>query len=557
MSASEKSISRSQNVSAAQFTTASQMRQSLLNSTMIIGAAFAVLVIISNGLVARDTGQWWTFLIYGPAVVAIVIGAIFRRIPYSIRSHTFAIALYLVGMTALFTYGISSAARSFLVFVPILAALLLGLRSSLLYLVLCGVGWGVYAYLALTGVIEQGTSFQHSYMVTSSAWLTGGLTIVALAAVGAVSSSYLLKNLESSLNTQKDLNKAVEAERASLEVIVQERTQDIERRLVQIRTAGEISQIISAFLDPEELLRQVASLVKERFDLYYVGIFLLDEYKDYAVLKAGTGEAGQQMIARGHKLAFGGTSMVGWACQNRKARIALDTGIDAVRFNNPYLPDARSELALPLIRGEQILGAISIQSDKPSAFDENDITLLQSIADSLATALENAQLYKEAKTNLEEIRELQRQYLSEAWQQSHVNEMTFEYEDPLFDETAEDSKEYSIPLKLRGQDIGRLVMETTRQVDEQELALAGEIASEAAIALENARLVDEIRLRSQQERLVSQITVKAQGSLDLDTVIRTSVQELGKTINARKVQIRLKEKEGSTSGTNGNEESRS
>jgi GAF domain-containing protein len=186
------------------------------------------------------------------------------------------------------------------------------------------------------------------------------------------------------------------------------------------------------------------------------------------------------------------------------------------------------------------LGAVTIQSNQPSAFDENDITLLQGIADSLATALDNARLFGQVQENLSEIQELQRQYTLQAWEDAAASgELTYQYENPYLVTDQADVQNYEIQLKLRGQPIGKLNIESSHVMTEQEAALAEDIANEAAIALENARLVNEIQLRSQQERLIGQITMKAQGSLDVDTVMRNSIQELGRNLSAQKVQIRL------------------
>ena len=131
------------------------------------------------------------------------------------------------------------------------------------------------------------------------------------------------------------------------------RTQDLQRRITQVRTAAEISRLIGAIQEPQSLLRQVADLIRERFNLYYVGVFLLDERQEYAILKAGTGEAGQKMLASGHKLIVGGDSMIGWATANHKARIALDTGQEAVRFKESLAPThpIRAGTAHPERRG--------------------------------------------------------------------------------------------------------------------------------------------------------------------------------------------------------------
>jgi GAF domain-containing protein/HAMP domain-containing protein len=194
----------------------------------------------------------------------------------------------------------------------------------------------------------------------------------------------------------------------TLERRVAERTRDLERRAVQLTTAADVGRAAASILDPETLTHRVVELVRERFDLYYAGLFLLDDAGEYAVLEAGTGEAGRLMEARGHKLAFGGTSMVGAACSQRQARIALDArprpdwvGAEPVRFDNPLLPETRSEMALPLIVGDHVLGVLDVQSAQPAAFSQEDITVLQLVADQVAVAVENARKFSAEAALLE------------------------------------------------------------------------------------------------------------------------------------------------------------
>lgn len=175
----------------------------------------------------------------------------------------------------------------------------------------------------------------------------------------------------------------------------------LDRRAGRAQAATEVSQAASSLLDPDELIRQAVELIRERFNLYYAGVFLVDETGEWsgeaggkwAVLRAGSGEAGRQMLAQGHKLAVGGGSMIGWCIAHRQARIALDVGAEAVRFDNPFLPKTRSELALPLISRNQALGALTIQSDQSAAFETDDIAVLQTMADRLADAFADARLY--------------------------------------------------------------------------------------------------------------------------------------------------------------------
>ncbi|MEE8389571.1 MAG: GAF domain-containing protein, partial [Anaerolineae bacterium] len=197
-------------------------------------------------------------------------------------------------------------------------------------------------------------------------------------------------------------HKQAETEREQLLAI-------LEHRSTQLQTAAEVSRAVGSILDPEALAPQVVDLVRERFNLYYAGLFLIDQtgewtdepYK-WAVLRAGTGKAGQQMLKQKHKLEIGGSSMIGWCIANKQARITLDVGEDAVRFENPMLPKTRSELALPLVSRGKPIGALTIQSDQEAAFSQADIAALQTMADQMANAIANARLYNRAQREINE-----------------------------------------------------------------------------------------------------------------------------------------------------------
>ena len=177
----------------------------------------------------------------------------------------------------------------------------------------------------------------------------------------------------------------------------------LSRYTLQLQAAAEVSQAATSILDLNELLTTCVEIIRERFDLYYTGIFLVDEYGEWAVLRAGTGEAGREMFRRGHKLKVGGESTVGWCIAHGQARTALDVGKEAVRFEKPLPPEMRSEMALPLISRGRVLGAMTLHRSGVAAFGDEDITTLQSMAGQLANAIENAQLFEETKRHLEEM----------------------------------------------------------------------------------------------------------------------------------------------------------
>jgi GAF domain-containing protein/anti-sigma regulatory factor (Ser/Thr protein kinase) len=174
-------------------------------------------------------------------------------------------------------------------------------------------------------------------------------------------------------------------------------TNDIQRHATLLKAAARAAKNITTILDPYELLQRTVDIICDEFGFYYAGVFLLDDMKQYAVLKAGRGEAGRTMINAGHKLAVGGNSMIGASIANRQGRIALDVGAEAVFFENPHLPNTRSEMALPLVINDEAIGALTVQSTEEAAFHDEDIAALQTMADQLAIAIQNSQLHRQAE----------------------------------------------------------------------------------------------------------------------------------------------------------------
>ncbi len=187
-----------------------------------------------------------------------------------------------------------------------------------------------------------------------------------------------------------------ESETARVEL--EEISRSLVHRRAQLQTAIQVSNAAIAITDPQDLIQQAVDLIKKHFNFYYVGLFLVDAKNEWAVLKAGTGKAGQEQLAAKHRLKLGGDSMIAWSIVHRQARITGDVRQDTVHYINPYLPETQSEMALPLISRNETLGAISVQSTQENAFSEEDIGVLQSVADQIAIALQNSQFLSRIQT---------------------------------------------------------------------------------------------------------------------------------------------------------------
>ncbi|MEJ2710026.1 MAG: GAF domain-containing protein [Anaerolineales bacterium] len=339
---------------------------------------------------------------------------------------------------------------------------------------------------------------------------------------------------------------------ARLERRVTERTEDLERKALQLQVTADVAREAAAIHDLEYLLQHVVRLISERFDFYHAGIFLLDEERQYAVLRAASSQGGRQMLARGHKLEVGRVGIVGHVAAEGKPRIALDVGTDAVYFNNPDLPLTRSEVGLPLVSRGEIIGVLDVQSTQPSAFSREELEILQLLADQVALAIDNARLLRDSQQALEELEVLYSQQVRQAWEKRlDEQRLSFNYQPPGEITKGENGKQnlsgeqvrlLEVPILLRGVKLGMMTLRRAPEQGEwlpEEKQLAEEAVKQMALSIENARLLEEVQRRAYQERMVGEIAAQAQSSLNLDSVMKTTVEEIGKRLGAARVRIRL------------------
>ncbi len=354
--------------------------------------------------------------------------------------------------------------------------------------------------------------------------------------------------------------------------------QQVENRVLQIQTAAEVARAAGSLLDPDELIQQVVDLAGERFDLNYAGLFLVDQAGEitgepdrWAVLQAGTSEAGRQMLAHGWKLEIGGDSMIGQCIINGAAVIQPDVEKAPIHLRNPFLPNTRSEMALPLTSRGQTIGALTIQSSQKAAFTQEDTAVLQTMAGQVANAIENARLFRQTQAALQQMEATHRRYLRQAWTEYLRTAETVGYETerpgmaPLADLVipevqkaferqgttritgtevkGADHAALVTPIKLRGAVIGALGIhdeDEARHWTDDEIALVEAVAERMALAAENLRLVDETQRRAVSEQLIGRITARMRASLDIDTVLQTAIREIGDALGIAQVEVRMK-----------------
>ncbi|MGH2521809.1 MAG: GAF domain-containing protein, partial [Anaerolineales bacterium] len=326
----------------------------------------------------------------------------------------------------------------------------------------------------------------------------------------------------------------------SLETRVTERT-------AQLQAAADIGRATASVRDLSQLMTLALELIRERFGFYHASIFLLDEAGEFAVVRESAGPVGAELKARGHKLGVGSNSLIGWVTQHRHPHVALDVAEDPFHFKNPLLPDTRSELAIPLIVGDRLLGALDVQSTTPNAFSESDVQVLQTLADQLSVAIENAGLFQRTQASLDELSALYRQVTDAGWQalvQGQPREMVFELE-PLtrMPTSVEISTSVIVPLELRGQTVGMIELHGRRQdaLEPEERTVIEAVAAQLSVALESAVLLAETQRRSRREQLINDVTFQMRSTLNPTIILQSGIRELGKALGATEVVVRLEQ----------------
>lgn len=248
-------------------------------------------------------------------------------------------------------------------------------------------------------------------------------------------------------------------------------------------------------------------------------------------------------------MKVGEVGIVGYVAGSGQPRVALDVGEDAVFFDNPDLPLTRSEMALPLKVRDHLIGVLDVQSTEAAAFTDEDVAILQTMADQVALAIENARLLEEAEERLQEVDLLLGRQGREGWARLAAEQprwgYTYDGVEVVPRHTArvadgEAEPQLTVPLQVRGEVFGHLALALPDQsLTPDAAALAQAIANQASMALENARLYQDTQRRAARERLIGEVTARVRETLDMETVLKTAAQEVRQALGLPEVVLRL------------------
>jgi GAF domain-containing protein/HAMP domain-containing protein len=351
----------------------------------------------------------------------------------------------------------------------------------------------------------------------------------------------------------------------SLEQQITNRTRDLERRSAYLEATTEVGRVAASILETDQLIQDVVELIRDRFDLYYVGLFLMDSTGEWAVLQAGTGAAGRALLSRGHQLPINDKSMIGWTIAQGQSRVTRLAEKDAVRLATPELPDTRSEAALPLRSRGRVYGALTVQHTRPDAFDEDTVAVLQAMTDQVAVTLDNARLFTEGQEALEIARRAYGQLGQEAWRELLHSRRDWGYRyfqrglvptegdwppemiqasqsGQMVQEDGQEKATLSMPIKISGEGVGALSFrkgEAGEAWTTEEIELLESFVGQLELALDGARLYQDTQRRAAEDRLISEVTARMRETLDMDTVLQTAIREMGVALGLPRVEVRM------------------
>lgn len=384
-----------------------------------------------------------------------------------------------------------------------------------------------------------------------------------LSARAQINNSDEIGTLASAFNSMTD---QLQSTLVGLEARISERTADLQKSKLELETIADVAREIATIRDLDTLLNVSATLIRERLSYYHVGIFLIDERGEYAILRAASSVAADQLMESNYKLRVGQTGLVGNVTRTGKAYIALDVGADAVHFENALLPETRSEITLPLRSHNITIGALDIQANIPTAFNERDAQTLQILADQLASAIENAQLVQQVEGTLRELTNANRLQSQETWHSaiSQRARPAYEYDGlqvkavpqnlpsdllkqlesgkPVIVNTDAKKNTLIIPLMVLNQIIGVIGLEqedANRTWTDEEIAVAQAAANRAALTLENARLLEESQRRAVKERTIFEATARIGSAVNMENILQATAEELERVVGGSEVVLQI------------------
>ena len=554
-----------------------QMTRTILILT--IAATLVMLILISGGIAAGTGDQ--------NAVVVLIITSLFEIVALvltlrgrpAMAKEVVPVALLLaITYSASHANGIHDLSMLGFPAAIVVSALLLRNRSIFLATPLAILAIGYIAYADMVGINDSPMATYTGMAELFSAVIlivTISVLLQILIVRFNISVRVARENEQAQLSANADLLSLQE----SLENRILERTAELsaaydlnERSTKQFQITAQIARLIANIHEVDQLLPSISSIISDRFGFYHVGIFLLDDARQYVVLSAASSDAGRRLLEDGFRLRFGDSNIVANTANTGLPRLALDSGSETHLYQNSDFPNTRSELALPLKLGELLIGVLDVQSVDANAFIQQDIETLTTLADQVAIAIRNAQLLRDSQAAIAESQLLFGNYINKAWKSASRTDRRSGYrfaganaiplETPINtpeirkvlesgeaiaagDEKRKGKSALIVPVRLRDETIGTISVNLAEgeRLDPDNVDIVRAASERVALALENATLLDDSQRRAAKERSIGEISAKIGVASNMDAILQTAVEELGRSLGNAEVTLELSSNE--------------
>jgi GAF domain-containing protein len=506
-------------------------------SLSLTGGLFAVISLF----LALATGAPWVGVIAGIAVQPVYLIAVLlaRRGQVRLAMYFPVVSIFLVMLYASVALGVGHAVYVGYALSTLTAAILISTQSGALFALFSMGAQILIGLLQQTGILSPADGVAPIQTIWPDT-IGLGLGLAGLIGISAIYN----REMRVSLQMEKQLAEALQKEHEELNRRIAENKALLDQRIIQLRTLAETSMAAGAEQKPLILLQSVMEVLHQRLNLSSAAVYLLEEPGPHLVLRSGSTPEAKRLIERGYRLPEESASLVQQAVETKRI---VSEGDRPPEKDNP-LSSGRSELVIPLLIGDRILGVLDVQSDTVKAFDDSDILTLRGISQTLSHGLEMARLNAQSKADREEVRALNRRYMAEAWKDldQTSSELSLSVESgetageeiitPLAPATAganvpsaitrsPDGSQITAPLILREQVIGALTLDTgEKELSQDDMTFIEAVTTQAALALENARLYTELTRRATYLQTANEIARDASTTLDLDLLLRRVVE---------------------------------
>ena len=530
----------------------------VLLTVVSLAAIPPVALVVSNAI--RHPEQWPAALVFLAIYLFVVVLAVFRRFDPRLRAWGLLIVGYAAGSLAFARGGLVGDGPMYFLALPMLAMILVGVRSGLIMTGISVFTFAAFAFAAQIGWLEKWLiRLDNSLELTD--WASKGTTFAMLLISQVVLQWFFSRFQTRTLQASRERT----AELGQAHALLQERTEELSRRAQRFEAIARISRDTMALLEPEEMLQRAAESIKEQFGFDAVAVYLADEPGGELGLRITAGATPPVLST---SIALSVNSAEGAA----SARLEQLEAVTQTILSGAA-EVGRGRLVLPLRIRDQVIGALAVQTRGHAVFSAEDTAALQMLADQIATAIENTRLFSESQASLRELNALHRQYAAEAWKeyvQSQPEAMRYSQgslrcsaatwqaaceqarssgEAVTFTGDADAggaARSLAVPVILRGLPLGVLGFHRLAGAGAwrpEEIAMVRMIADRLALAVENIRLLEDTQRRARQEQLVGEVTTRIRVPMDMDTILQTAVRELGQALGAGRVSFYLASEE--------------